>query len=115
MISTMSLQGSWHQEPTPREGQLRVYCFVNPPSEAFFHDVETIDEAKSVINREADIQLKDPAVGSNVFGLQVFVMPGERFVGESDAELSRRGEWEDWEDEDGYTIDDHMNADDDEK
>ena len=115
MQSTRSLQGSWYQTPTPKEGQLRVYCFVNPPSFAFFHDVATVDEAKEVINREADIQLKDPAVNSNVFGLQVFVLPGVRFAGESDAELSGRGEWEDWENDDGYSIDYVMLADDDDR
>jgi hypothetical protein len=111
--STISVQGSWHREPTPKEGDLRVYCIINPPDAPFYHDVQSVDEAKAVIYREADIQLKDPAVGSNVFGLQVYILPGTRMAGETDTELGARGEWEEWENDDGYSIDDAMNADDD--
>jgi hypothetical protein len=68
---------------------------------AFYHDVSTVGEAKVIIDREAAIQLKDPAVGCNVFGLEIYHAVG-----------SETG-WEEWEDDNGYSIDDAMNADDD--
>lgn len=88
-ISTKSLQGGWIKNEVPEEGQLRVWCIVNPPDPGYIYPVDSVDEAAEVINREANIQLSDPAVGANVFGLQVF----------------EGGEWVEWEDEDGNDID----------
>ena len=93
--SFKSLQGEWYQENAV-EGSLRVYCFVNPPSVPFYHRIETADDAMALIDLEADIQLSDPAVGSNVFGLQIY--------------HQSTGEWEEWEDADGNSIDDIMDA-----
>ena len=93
--SIKSLQGDWYQENAV-EGSLRVYCFVNPPSVPFYHRVETMGDAVELIDLEADIQLSDCAVGSNVFGLQIY--------------HQSTGEWEEWENADGDSIDDIMDA-----
>lgn len=54
------------------EGQLRVWNVINPPRPARHFDVKNVKEAIKVINREAQIQLKDKDVESNAFGLQVY-------------------------------------------
>ena len=93
--SYISLQGDWYRDDA-EEGALRVYCIVNPPDHAFYHKVATPEEAYALINREADVQLTDPAVTSNVFGLQIY----------------HAGQWEEWEDSSGYTIDESQEFED---
>ena len=86
----------WKYERIPEEGAMRVWCIVNIPSDVTrYAEVHTIEEATSTINAEADRQLKDPNVESNVFGLEVY----------------KSGKWEEWEDDNGYDIEHYCDED----
>ncbi len=70
------------------EGDLRVWWVRNPPSPADYHIVNSPQEAVEIINRLAEIDLKQPSVAINMCGLEVF---------EDD-------EWNEWYDEEGDNI-----------
>jgi hypothetical protein len=67
---------------------LRVWNIINPPSPADFYDVASPDEARKLINKLTQEQLRDTHIVSNVFGLEEEV----------------NGEWEEWYNEEGTDI-----------
>ena len=70
--------------------KLRIWNQINIGSGRIFHyDVDSVKEAKEIINTLADIQLKSPEIESNAFGLEEFI----------------DGHWCEWYDEEGYSID----------
>lgn len=75
-------------EATPK---LRVWNFINLPSEPIYQEVSTPEEAYHYINQQALKQLTWKWVESNAFGLEVW--------NEDDQE------WEEWMDEDYNEID----------
>ncbi len=75
--------------PRPKQGELRVWNIINPPNEGDKYPVTGLEHAKTLIDALAQSQLLEPRITSNVFGLEVF----------------EDGEWSEWEDENGYGID----------
>ena len=70
--------------------KLRVWNQINIGSGRIdYYDVDSAKEAKEIINTLADIQLKSPEIESNAFGLEEFI----------------DGNWCEWYDEEGYSID----------
>ena len=70
--------------------KLRIWNQINIGSGRIdYYDVDSVKEAKEVINTLADIQLKSPEIESNAFGLEEFI----------------DGHWCEWYDEEGYSID----------
>lgn len=81
----------------PKEGALRVWWIPQIPMAPFYVNVETIKEAKLLLNVLADYDAfqyahKVKPDYSNVGGLQVL----------------EDGEWSDWYDADGNSIDEVM-------
>lgn len=75
-----------------KEGNLRVYNIINPPSEAKFYPVNDIQHAKELIDSMAQSQLLDDVIFANAFGLEVF----------------KDGEWIEWNDDEGRDLDEHF-------
>ena len=69
--------------------ELRVWHITNIPNSPRHYGVHNPTEAARLINRLAAQQLTDPDVHSNAFGLEVMV----------------KGEWEEWEDAHGDSVD----------
>lgn len=76
-------------KPGTKVGELKVWNVINPPNEPDLYPVESPKEAKELIDKLANMQLKAANVYSNAFGLV-----------EWDGE-----EWTEWYDEDGFDID----------
>ena len=74
----------------PKPGDLRVWNIINPPSEPETYPVKDVDHALRLINALADSQLLIREIECNVFGLEVYL----------------GNDWEEWENEDGDSIDD---------
>lgn len=70
----------------------RIWWIINPPNEPIFTNVNSVEEGYRLINEEAQRQLKQDWIISNVFGF-------DEFDGK---------EWCEWEDEDGNDIDRHF-------
>jgi hypothetical protein len=72
----------------PKGGDLRVWNMVNmnPP---VYHPVRSIAHAKQLIDAMAQSQLLNPQITDNAFGLEVY----------------EGGEWVEWSNENGDTID----------
>lgn len=77
---------------SPMQGDLQVYHFVNVPSQPDEYRVDTVDEARKLIDWLAKSDLQNPNVETNVFGLQEFV----------------NRVWEEWEGPNGESIDDDL-------
>ena len=73
-----------------KEGDLRVWWIRNPPNPAWFHIVANIAQARQLLDSLAKTDLRDNRIESNAGGLEVY----------------RDGEWEEWYDEKGDSIDD---------
>jgi predicted transcriptional regulator len=76
-------------------GQLRVWHIPQVPGKPFYMEVKTISDAKLILDTLAkydafEFKNRIKPDYSNVAGLQVF----------------RNGEWEEWESDDGQSIDD---------
>ena len=70
--------------------KLRLWNQINIGSGRIdYYDVDSVKEAKEIINTLADIQLKSENIESNAFGLEEFI----------------DGDWCEWYDEEGYSID----------
>lgn len=72
----------------PKDGDFQVWNIINF-NPAHFYPVEGWEHAKDLIHAMARSQLLQPHITDNSFGLEVF----------------RDGNWEEWENEDGDTID----------
>ena len=81
-----------------KEGDLRVWHSVNPPSAPSFTNVESIEEAMEVIEQLIQEDLESTTACSNAIGLEVF----------------KGGSWEEFYDKESNDIDDLMSARDDE-
>ena len=79
-------------EQSSKEGQLRVWSIENVPNRPCYFEVKDLTQAQDLIERLANLQLNDPNITSNAFGLEVF----------------RNGEWEEWESCDGLDINEFM-------
>jgi hypothetical protein len=83
---------------TPKEGDLKVYHYINVdfrPVKSFERKVKSIEEARAVLNLLADYDLfLGDLIESNAQGLLVY----------------EAGEWSDWMDEFGYTINESQDA-----
>ena len=86
----------------PAEGSLRIWHIPNVPNNGFHFSVTSVNEAKLVLTAiaEYDLHLGEDVISSNAQGLEVF----------------KDGEWEEWEDDNGYSITEVMdgNAEEDE-
>lgn len=85
-----------------KEGQLSVWWAREVPIKNIVnYFVEDIESALGRIDKLAERDLSNPRITDNVGGLQIF----------------KNGEWEEWEDEEGNSIDDisRMEADEQEK
>lgn len=71
-----------------KEGDLRVWWIRNAPSPAEFHIAADVADAKIVLKRLAERDMRDSRVVSNASGLEVF----------------EGGEWHEWYDENGVDI-----------
>jgi len=80
--------------PMPEDGDLRVWWIRNVPNIPEYHMVATINEAIVKLNELADKDLADASVTDNAGGLEKFL----------------NGDWEEWEDDDGNSIDDVKSA-----
>lgn len=67
----------------------RVWCIVNPPNPPDFYPVDDPKRGAKVIDLLARQQLRMPWIYSNVMGLEIF----------------EDGEWTDWYDENGDSVD----------
>jgi len=77
-----------------KEEKLRVLNSINfNMPEIDYYNVKDITEAVILINNLADAQLKNPRITDNMFSLEVY----------NTDDMC----WEDWEDEEGYNIDDY--------
>jgi hypothetical protein len=81
--------------PEPKEGDLRFWWIPQVPMQEFEWPVASVAEAINldrIFSAYDDFQFAHGVKGdySNVGGLSIY----------------RNGEWEDWEDEDGYSFDD---------
>ena len=85
----------------PKAGDLCVWNMTDPPHKMDRYAVRDLAEAKDLIRRLTTEQLKDDSIVCNAFGLEVY--EGENF------------DWEEWEDTDGNSITDLMDAEDEEK
>jgi len=85
---------AWYSERQYKDGDLRVWCVVNPPNPAQYIDVASVEEAKTVINEEANVQLGVPIVDCNAFGL-------EEYDG---------AEWHEWRDDHDRDIEEVLDA-----
>lgn len=72
------------------ESDLRVWWIRNPPSDPEYRLVANVDEALRVMGWLADEDLNDPRTTTNAGGLEVY----------------EGGEWHEWYDEHGDSIDD---------
>lgn len=72
----------------PKEGDLKVYNIKNIPNPPEHYPVKTPKHGAMLIELLAESQLLDETIESNTFGLLVF----------------KDGDWENWEDENGYSI-----------
>ena len=68
--------------------EYRVWCFVNPPSEATHYGVDSPKEGHALIETLAADQLTNPSIRTNVFGLEQLV----------------EGDWEEWYDNKGRDV-----------
>lgn len=75
-----------------KQGYLRVWNIINPPSDPILYPVEDIEHARKLMDSLIESQLLDHRVHTNAFGLQVF----------------EDGEWIEWSDEEGRDIDEHL-------
>jgi len=71
--------------------KLQVWNVINPPNKSSRHNVATITEALTLINTMAQIQLMNPRITSNAFGLEAYD--------------EKEQEWSEWYDEEGNDID----------
>lgn len=71
------------------EGNLRMWNIINPPNKPCYFPVATPEEAHTLIDQRAKMQLSDCMIVSNAFGLEVF----------------EDGEWCEWYNEFGEDID----------
>ncbi len=78
------------------EGQLRVWHIPNPPRPPFQKIVQSVQEAKSILNLLGDYDnyLGDDLIYANAGGLEVF----------------ENGEWTEWHDEDDRDLGDILLA-----
>lgn len=88
----------------PNNGDLSVWWIPQIPMKPFYVPVKNIDEAKLILNTLADYDLfqfnnRIKPDYSNTGGLEIY---------EYDYETS--DDWHEWEDEDGYTIDEIMES-----
>ena len=81
-------------------GQLRVWHIPNPPGTGFRQCVPDVETAKHVLTAlaEYDLYLGEDVVAANGQGLEVY----------------KGGEWTDWTDNEGRTIDEVLRAEDEE-
>lgn len=76
----------------PVEGEMRVWNVINPPNEPDRYPVNNPAHAYMLIQALAETQLLVADVYSNAFGLEVY----------------RDGEWEEWNDDEGRELDEHI-------
>lgn len=69
--------------------QYRVWNVINVPGPAHYYTVSSPKQGHALIEEMADLQLTQPTIESNVFGLQVMGSEG----------------WEEWYDEEGRDVD----------
>jgi len=92
----------------PQPGQLCVWNMTDPPHTISRYAVKDLDEAKSLIRKLTDDQLKDDSIGCNAFGLEIFDTSRD-----DPKNLRGTGEWVEWESpEDGEDICTVMDAED---
>jgi hypothetical protein len=85
-----------HEKYETHVGALRVWYIINVPGTPEHIPVDTPEEAIKVINDEAERQLRNPDIHSNVFGLEVY---------EEDSDGDGNPGWCEWYNEDGEDID----------
>jgi hypothetical protein len=74
---------------TPEANKYRVWWVINPPTKVpTYTYVKSVEEARQVITKEVELQLRDPNIWGNAFGLEVL----------------EDGEWSEWYDDDGFDI-----------
>jgi hypothetical protein len=83
----------------PVEKQLRVWWIPQVPMKAFRVDVKTIDEAKLLL---------DTLAKYDIFQFENKVKPD--FANAGGLEMFEDGEWCEWYDDEGNSIDDILNA-----
>jgi hypothetical protein len=96
-LTNVGIEKTVVDPPKPELGELLVWNSVNAPSEMYFYYVDSVEQAKGVINYIANVQLSNRHIISNAFGLMM--------VGE-DEENSL--EWVEWSDEEGDDISEVM-------
>lgn len=72
------------------EGSLRLWAIRNPPNAPTFQDVATPAEGLEVVKKWVKADLANPAIDTNVFGMEIF----------------EDGQWTEWYDEDGQSLTD---------
>jgi|SRR3990167_3134930 len=87
----MSLLFNWIPRISPNVGDLRVWYWRN--GETYYLNVDSIEEAKRVIETQAFTDLQDSSVTVNTFGLDVY---------ENDRDY---GKWFTWYDDNDNDID----------
>lgn len=55
-----------------KEGDLRVWEMHQIPGKAKYTYVKSVKEGKTLIDKKADADLKNPFITDNAFGLEVF-------------------------------------------
>ena len=78
---------------TAERPRYRVYHFFNLPHNQRYYAVESPEEARALIERLAEADLKDPHIDSNVFGLE-----------ELEVTAAGTSEYSEWYDENGEDI-----------
>jgi len=73
-------------------GTMRVWHIANPPSNPKYFPVETIEQAKSILNTRITADLKDDTVTCNAFGLEIV------------EDIDNGPEWCEYYDEGGFDI-----------
>jgi len=81
---------AWYSERQYKDGDLRVWCVVNPPEPAQYIDVASVEEAKAIISGETE---DDPNL-EGVSGLEVFEADG----------------WHEWRDDHDRDIEEVLDA-----
>jgi hypothetical protein len=67
-----------------------VWNIINPPAPAHYYKVDNPKQGHALIEQMANLQLTQPTIECNVFGLQVWADEG----------------WEDWYNDEGQDVDD---------
>ena len=90
-----------------KTGHLRVWAMDRIPcSDPTYYPVKNSKHAKTLIEALADSQLLDPNITDNAFGLEKLGADGE-WEEWADENGNSIDEWEEWTDENGNNIDEH--------